>query len=109
MTDKQKLLHEALGISDEIDPRKEKLIIYLEEGDTEEDFTVRIYDLSKAETLTLIKEVGYGILSYLHDEDVIEGLREAGKYSFNVTQQSQSTTTNMSYGDNIIEFKKDMN
>ena len=97
MTDKQKLLHEALGISDEIDPRKEKLIIYLEEGDTEEDFTVRVYDLSKAEAPTLIKD--------LHDEDVIEGLRDAGKYSLSVNKQ----TTEISYGDNIIEFKKDIN
>ena len=105
MTDKQKLLHYALGISDEIDPRKEKLIVYLEEGNTEEDFTVRIYDISKADDATLIKEIGYGILSYLHDEDVIEGLREAGKYSFNVKKQS----TNISYGDNIINFKKHIN
>ena len=105
MTDKQKLLHEALGISDEIDPRKEKLIVYLEEGTTEEDFTVRIYDISKADDATLIKEIGYGILSYLHDEDVIEGLRDAGKYSLSVNKQ----TTEISYGDNIIEFKKDIN
>ena len=106
MTDKQKLLHEALGISDEIDPRKEKLIIYLEEGDTEEDFTVRVYDLSKAEAPTLIKEVGYGILSYLHDEDVIEGLRDAGKYALSANKQQDIT---IEYGDNVIDFKKSIN
>jgi len=99
-------LHEALGISDEIDPRKEKLIIYLEEGDTEEDFTVRIYDLSKAEAPTLIKEIGYGILSYLHDEDVIEGLRDAGKYALSANKQQDIT---IEYGDNVIDFKKSIN
>ena len=66
---------------------------------------MRVYDLSNAEAPTLIKEVGYGILSYLHDEDVIEGLRDAGKYALSVNKQ----TTEISYGDNIIEFKKDIN
>ena len=100
MADKQKALHELLGISDEIDVNKEKLIIYLEEGSTDEDFTVRLFDISKGNDPTLIKEVGYGMLSYLHDDDVLEGLKEAGKYSFNVQQQ------NISYSDNVVEFKK---
>ena len=100
MADKQKVLHELLGISDEIDLNKEKLIIYLEEGDTQETFTVRLFDISKGDAPTLIKEIGYGMLSYLHDEDVLEGLKEAGKYSFNVQQQK------ISYSDNVVEFKK---
>jgi hypothetical protein len=100
MADKQKVLHELLGISDEIDLNKEKLIIYLEEGDTQETFTVRLFDISKGEQPTLIKEIGYGMLSYLHDDDVLEGLKEAGKYSFNVQKQ------NVSYSDNVIDFKK---
>jgi|TARA_R110002110_G_scaffold277048_2_gene492272 hypothetical protein len=100
MADKQKVLHELLGISDEIDLNKEKLIIYLEEGDTQETFTVRLFDISKGDAPTLIKEIGYGMLSYLHDEDVLEGLKEAGKYSFNVQQQ------NIIYSDNVVEFKK---
>ena len=100
MADKQKALHELLGISDEIDVNKEKLIIYLEEGSTDEDFTVRLFDISKGNDPTLIKEVGYGMLSYLHDDDVLEGLKEAGKYSFNVQQQ------NIIYSDNVVEFKK---
>ena len=100
MANKQKALLELLGISDGIDLNKEKLIIYLEEGDTQEEFTVRLFDVSKGEQPTLIKEIGYGMLSYLHDEDVIDGLKEAGKYSFNVQQQ------NISYSDNVVEFKK---
>ena len=100
MADKQKALHELLGISDEIDVNKEKLIIYLEEGSTDEDFTVRLFDISKGNDPTLIKEVGYGMLSYLHDDDALEGLKEAGKYSFNVQQQK------ISYSDNVVEFKK---
>ena len=100
MADKQKALHELLGISDEIDLNKEKLIIYLEEGDTQETFTVRLFDISKGDDSTLIKEVGYGMLSYLHDDDVLEGLKEAGKYSVNVQKQ------NISYSDNVVEFKK---
>ena len=100
MANKQKALLELLGISDGIDLNKEKLIIYLEEGDTQEEFTVRLFDVSKGDEPTLIKEIGYGILSYLHDEDVIDGLKEAGKYSFNVQQQ------NISYSDNVVEFKK---
>ena len=100
MSNKQKALLELLGISDGIDLNKEKLIIYLEEGDTQEEFTVRLFDVSKGDEPTLIKEIGYGILSYLHDEDVIDGLKEAGKYSFNVQKQ------NISYSDNVVEFKK---
>tara|TARA_R110002020_G_scaffold97835_1_gene233411 strand:- start:1132 stop:1440 length:309 start_codon:yes stop_codon:yes gene_type:complete len=100
MANKQKALLELLGISDGIDLNKEKLIIYLEEGSTQEEFMVRLFDVSKGDEPTLIKEIGYGILSYLHDEDVIDGLKEAGKYSFNVQKQ------NISYSDNVIEFKK---
>jgi len=100
MANKQKALHELLGISDEIDLNKEKLIIYLEEGDTQETFTVRLFDISTGNDPTLIKEVGYGMLSYLHDDDILEGLKEAGKYSFNVQKQ------NVSYSDNVIDFKK---
>lgn len=100
MSNKQKALLELLGISDGIDLNKEKLIIYLEEGSTQEEFMVRLFDVSKGDEPTLIKEIGYGILSYLHDEDVIDGLKEAGKYSFNVQQQ------NISYSDNVVEFKK---
>ena len=76
-----------------------------EESDEEEQFVVQIFDISESENnISLIKELGYGILSNLYDDDFVEAVRESGKYAFNVKfpQPSEEIT----YSDNIIEFKK---
>ena len=107
MAIKQKDLMDLLGIpEDSYDPDKERLVIVLEEEDEERDeFTVHIFDISEDETeISLIKEIGYGVLSSLYDEDFLSSVREAGKYSFNV-KYPQSLDLE-SYGDNIIKFKK---
>ena len=55
-------------------------------------------------SISLIKEIGYGVLSSLYDEDFLSSVREAGKYSFNVKYPQPLDLE--SYGDNIIKFKK---
>ena len=58
------------------------MILVLEESD-EEEFNLEIFDISKKVSQpTLIKKVAYGILSYLHDEQVLPMLiREGAKDS----------------------------
>jgi|TARA_R110000787_G_scaffold204979_1_gene315491 hypothetical protein len=104
---KQKDFMKLLGIpNEEYDPTKNRLVIMFEESGEEEEFIVQIFDISESETEpSLIKELGYGILSSLHDEDFVEAIREAGKYSFNV-KYPQSPKEEISYSDNIVEFKK---
>ena len=107
---KQRDLMELLGIpEDSYDPDKERLVIILEEEEEgEEEFTIRIFDISDDETeISLIKEIGYGVLSSLYDEDFLSSVREAGKYSFNV-KYPQSLDLE-SYGDNVINFRRDPN
>ena len=110
MAIKQKDLMELLGIpEDSYDPDKERLVIVLEEEDEERDeFTVHIFDISEDQNeISLIKEIGYGVLSSLYDEDFLSSVREAGKYSFNV-KYPQSLDLE-SYGDNVINFRRDPN
>ena len=103
---KQEDFLKFLGIAPEdYDTSKERLILMFEESDEEEQFVVQIFDISESENnISLIKELGYGILSNLYDDDFVEAVRESGKYSFNVKfpQPSEEIT----YSDNIIEFKK---
>ena len=103
---KQRDLMELLGIpEDSYDPDKERLVIVLEEEEGEEEFTIHIFDISDDVTeISLIKEIGYGVLSSLYDEDFLSSVREAGKYSFNVKYPQPLDLE--SYGDNIIKFKR---
>ena len=103
---KQRDLMELLGIpEDSYDPDKERLVIVLEEEEGEEEFTIRIFDISDDVTeISLIKEIGYGVLSSLYDEDFLSSVREAGKYSFNVKYPQPLDLE--SYGDNIIKFMR---
>mgnify|MGYP003648471007 FL=1 len=107
MAIKQKDFMKFLGIPDEdYDPTKNRLVIMFEEAKNSEEFIVQIFDISENETKpSLIKELGYGILSNLYDEDFVEAIREAGKYSFNA-KYPQSPEEDITYSDNIIEFKK---
>tara|TARA_R100000306_G_C4373135_1_gene140847 strand:- start:1945 stop:2277 length:333 start_codon:yes stop_codon:yes gene_type:complete len=107
---KQRDLMELLGIpEDSYDPDKERLVIVLEEEEEgEEEFTIRIFDISDDVTeISLIKEIGYGVLSSLYDEDFLSSVREAGKYSFNVKYPQSLDLEN--YGDNVINFRRDPN
>ena len=103
---KQEDFLKFLGIAPEdYDTSKERLILMFEESDEEEQFVVQIFDISESENnLSLIKELGYGILSNLYDDDFVEAVRESGKYAFNVKFPQPSEE--ISYSDNIIEFKK---
>lgn len=107
MAIKQKDFMKFLGIPDEdYDPTKNRLVIMFEEAKNSEEFIVQIFDISENETKpSLIKELGYGILSNLYDEDFVEAIREDGKYSFNA-KYPQQPEEEISYTDNIIEFKK---
>lgn len=107
MAIKQKDFMQLLGISDkDYDPTKNRLVIVLEESSDEEEFVVQIFDISENETEpSLIKELGYGILSNLYDDDFVEAIREAGKYSFNA-KYLQPVEEDIIYSDNIINFKK---
>ena len=106
MTIKQKDLYDFLGIEEiDIDPEKERLIICLEESDSEEEFVVQIFDVSMDESkLSLIKEIGYGILSNLYDEEFVESIRKSGKYDFNAKHPQPFSEKD--HGKNIIQFKK---
>jgi len=107
MAIKQEDFMKFLGIPDEdYDPTKNRLVIMFEEAKNSEEFIVQIFDISENETKpSLIKELGYGILSNLYDEDFVEAIREDGKYSFNA-KYPQPPEEEISYTDNIIEFKK---
>ena len=107
MAIKQKDFMKFLGIPNEdYDPTKNRLVVMFEEADNEEEFVVQIFDISENETkISLIKELGYGILSNLYDEDFVDSIRETGRYSFNA-KYPQSLEEEISYTDNIIEFKK---
>ena len=107
MAIKQKDFMDFLGIpNEEYDPTKNRLVILFEEADNEEEFVVQIFDISENETkISLIKELGYGILSHLYDEDFVNAIREAGRYSFNA-KYPQSSEEKINYTDTIIEFKK---
>ena len=76
----------------------------IEEGNEDSDFTVRVFDLSDdTEQETLIKEIAYGVLSMLHDEDKLNSIRNLGKYEFAVNKQNKSSPV-QHIGDNVIAF-----
>jgi hypothetical protein len=107
MAIKQEDFLKFLGISPEnYDTSKERLILMFEESDEEEQFVVQIFDISESEEeISLIKELGYGVLSNLYDEEFIDAIREAGKYAFNI-KYPQPLKEKNNYSDNIIKFKK---
>ncbi len=84
MAIKQEDFLKFLGISPEnYDTSKERLILMFEESDEEEQFVVQIFDISESENnISLIKELGYGILSNLYDDDFIEGCKRIWKICF---------------------------
>ena len=111
MTVKDKDFMALMGIKeDEYNSSKERIVLLLEESDNPEEFIIQIFDISKEDKeLTLIKEVGYGILHHLYDEDFIAAIRESGKYSFNAKNSKDNKNESFNaedYGDNIINFKK---
>tara|TARA_R100000781_G_C4078346_1_gene126870 strand:+ start:607 stop:933 length:327 start_codon:yes stop_codon:yes gene_type:complete len=103
---KQEDFLKFLGIAPEdYDTSKERLILMFEESENKEQFIVQIFDISEKENnISLIKEIGYGILANLYDENFIEAIRDSGKYSFNAKYPKSSQ--DITYSDNIIEFKK---
>tara|TARA_X000001388_G_C2197821_1_gene110049 strand:+ start:486 stop:812 length:327 start_codon:yes stop_codon:yes gene_type:complete len=103
---KQEDFLKFLGISPEdYDTSKERLILMFEESENEEQFIVQIFDISENEKeISLIKELGYGILANLYDEEFIEAVRDSGKYSFHARYPKSSQ--DITYSDNILEFKK---
>jgi hypothetical protein len=108
MTDDTDILETLLGIpnfKDKIgDPKKDKVIMSIEEGDKESEFSVRVFDISDdAEQETLIKEVAYGVLSMLHDENKLNSIRSLGRYELAVTKQNKSSSIQR-IGDNIVPF-----
>ena len=108
MTTKLKDFMNFLNIKEEdYDPSKERLLLMFEESDDNEEFIVQVFDISVNENKTsLIKELGYGILSSLYNEDFIESIRESGRYAFNVKHPQTLEEDKVSYADNIITFKK---
>ena len=100
MDDNSDIIETLLGITDS----KDKVIMSIEEGNEDSDFTVRVFDLSDdTEQETLIKEIAYGILSMLHDEDKLNSIRNLGKYEFAINKQNKSSPV-QHIGDNVIAF-----
>ena len=100
MDDNSDIIETLLGISDS----KDKVIMSIEEGNEDSDFTVRVFDLSDdTEQETLIKEIAYGVLSMLHDEDKLNSIRNLGKYEFAINKQNKSSPV-QHIGDNVIAF-----
>ena len=104
---KQKDFMSFIGLSEEdYDPDKERLILMIEESDNDEEFIVQIFDISKDEKeISLIKEIGYGVLQNLYDEEFVNAIRDSGKYAFNAKYPS-SPEFEFEHGENVIEFKK---
>ena len=108
MADDSDILETLLGIpnfKEHIgDPGKNKVIMSIEEGDEESDFTVRVFDISDdTEQETLIKEIAYGVMSMLHDENKLDSIRSLGRYEFAVTKQNKSSSI-QHIGDNVVPF-----
>ena len=109
MTDNPDVLELLLGIPNLKeyigDPSKDRVVFCLEEEEEEEEaFYVRIFDISNdVNEASLIKEIGYGILSLLHNEDSLDSIRKTGKYEFAVNKQKK-TSSPKHLGDNIIQF-----
>ena len=83
---------------------KDKVIMSIEEGNEASEFTVRVFDISDdTEQETLIKEIAYGVLSMLHDEDKLDSIRNLGKYEFAINKQNKSSPV-QHIGDNVIAF-----
>tara|TARA_R100000306_G_scaffold57631_1_gene55819 strand:+ start:609 stop:920 length:312 start_codon:yes stop_codon:yes gene_type:complete len=100
MDDDSDIIETLLGITDS----KDKVIMSIEEGNEDSDFTVRVFDLSDdTEQETLIKEIAYGVLSMLHDEDKLDSIRNLGKYEFAINKQNKSSPV-QHIGDNVIAF-----
>ena len=100
MDDNSDIIETLLGISDS----KDKVIMSIEEGNEDSDFTVRVFDLSDdTEQETLIKEIAYGVLSMLHDEDKLNSIRNLGKYEFAINKQNKSSPV-QHIGDNVVAF-----
>mgnify|MGYP003115954692 FL=1 len=100
MDDNSDIIESLLGITDS----KDKVIMSIEEGNEDSDFTVRVFDLSDdTEQETLIKEIAYGILSMLHDEDKLNSIRNLGKYEFAINKQNKSSPV-QHIGDNVVAF-----
>ena len=100
MDDNSDIIETLLGITDS----KDKVIMSIEEGNEDSDFTVRVFDLSDdTEQETLIKEIAYGVLSMLHDEDKLNSIRNLGKYEFAINKQNKSSPV-QHIGDNVIGF-----
>jgi hypothetical protein len=105
MADDSDILETLLGVPNFKqhigDPGKNKVIMSIEEGDEEDEFTVRVFDISDdTEQETLIKEIAYGVMSMLHDEDKLDSIRSLGRYEFAVTKQNKLPHI----GDNVIPF-----
>jgi|TARA_R110000744_G_scaffold355067_1_gene461555 hypothetical protein len=108
MTDDTDILETLLGIpnlKDKIgDPKKDKVVISIEEGDKESEFTVRVFDISNdTKEETLIKEIAYGVLSMLHDESKLDSIRSLGKYEFAVAKQNNDSPIQY-IGENVVPF-----
>ena len=100
MDDDSDIIETLLGITDS----KDKVIMSIEEGNEDRDFTGRVFDLSDdTEQETLIKEIAYGVLSMLHDEDKLDSIRNLGKYEFAINKQNKSSPV-QHIGDNVIAF-----
>ena len=100
MDDNSDIIETLLGITDS----KDKVIMSIEEGNEDSDFTVRVFDLSDdTEQETLIKEIAYGVLSMLHDEDKLNSIRNLGKYEFAINKQNKSSPV-QHIGDNVVAF-----
>ena len=108
MTDDSDILGTLLGIANFKDhignSKKDKVILSIEEGDKENEFSVRIFDISDdTEQETLIKEVAYGVLSMLHDENKLDSIRSLGRYELAVNKQNKSSPI-QHIGDNVVPF-----
>lgn len=85
-------------------PKKDKIIISIEEGDKESEFTVRVFDISDdTKQETLIKEIAYGVLSMLQDESKLDSIRSLGRYALAVNKQNNSSPIQY-IGDNVVPF-----
>tara|TARA_Y100000310_G_C20495074_1_gene721135 strand:+ start:659 stop:994 length:336 start_codon:yes stop_codon:yes gene_type:complete len=108
MTDDTDILETLLGIAnfkEHIEKsKKDKVIMSIEEGDEESEFSIRIFDISDdTEQETLIKEVAYGVLSMLQDENKLNSIRSLGRYELAVNKQNKSSPI-QHIGDNIVPF-----
>ena len=108
MTDDTDILETLLGIAnfkEHIEKsKKDKVIMSIEEGDEESEFSIRIIDISDdTEQETLIKEVAYGVLSMLQDENKLNSIRSLGRYELAVNKQNKLSPI-QHIGDNVVPF-----